>query len=356
MFCSLCIDASCLAGELARRVEKPQTLRNQSWRVNCFAIAAIILLAGCSAATTDHPSDRRLTVFAGIPPTAFLVEQIGGPHVKVEVLVQSGQDPHTFEPSMQQTLAFGRAAVFFKIDMPFETVLLEKARKSNPRLLVVDTTRGMKKLTMDGLCCDETHDHSHHDAHDHGHNEHAAEGQPDPHVWLSPPLLKIMAENVAAGLCQADPAHRREYEQNLAALAARIDALHNRVERMLAPHRGQAFYVFHPGFGYFADAYGLKQKAVEAGGRLPTPRQLHALVEQAKADGATVVFVQPQYSPQGVQIVADAIGAKVATLDGLNKNVPADIEEIADKIAAALNQGTPQNATSGDETAEHAEK
>ena len=40
---------------------------------------------------------------------------------------------------------------------------------------------------------------------------------------------------------------------------------------MLAPYRGHSFYVFHPGFGYFADAYGLRQEAVEAGGHSPTP-------------------------------------------------------------------------------------
>ena len=149
-------------------------------------------------------------MFAGIPPLAYLVEQIGGEHVKVDVLVQPGQDPHTFEPTPQQVVALGRAAVFFKIDMPFEAVLLEKVQEGNRRLAVVDATRGIEKLPFDGPCGEEA-----------GHEPRSQTSHADeldPHVWLSPPLLKTMAANIAAGLCRADPVHKREYERNLAAL------------------------------------------------------------------------------------------------------------------------------------------
>ena len=100
---------------------------------------------------------------------------------------------------------------------------------------------------------------------------------------------------------------------------------------MLAPYRGRSFYVFHPGFGYFADAYGLKQEAVEAGGRSPTPKQLRALIEKAQADGVKTIFVQPQYAPQSAQVVAEAIGGKVVAINGLGKDVIADIEDIASR-------------------------
>ena len=121
--------------------------------VRCRRVGCVFL-AGCGSAPTDHPSDDRLPVFAGIPPLAYLVEQIGGEHVKVDVLVQPGQDPHTFEPTPQQILALGRAAIFFKIDMPFESVLLEKVQEGNRRLMVVDTTAGITKRRMDAPCCE----------------------------------------------------------------------------------------------------------------------------------------------------------------------------------------------------------
>ena len=87
---------------------------------------------------------------------------------------------------------------------------------------------------------------------------------------------------------------------------------------MLAPYRGRSFYVFHPGFGYFADAYGLKEAAIR--GRRPlahAPSSFTPSIEKAKADGVTTVFIQPQYA--GAQAVADAIGGRVVTINGLGK-------------------------------------
>jgi zinc transport system substrate-binding protein len=297
-------------------------------------LGLVALLAGCGGRPTDKPAvQRKLPTFAGIPPLAYLVEQIGGEHVKVDTLVQPGQDPHTFEPTPQQILALGRAAVFFKIDMPFEQVLLDKVREGNQRLVVVDATAGITKRTMDVDCCEHGLAHQCHDD---------DAGEPDPHVWLSPPLLKVLATNICKALCEADPSHSDDFKRNQTVLSGRLDTLDRQVRHMLAPYRGCWFYVFHPGFAYFADAYQLKQEAVEAGGRLPAPKQFHALVEKARTDGVKTVFVQPQYAPSGAQVVADAIGGKVVPINGLAKDVVADIEEIAAKIADSLKDSRPR--------------
>ena len=299
--------------------------------------ALLLLIGGCTSATDEHSADARLRVFAGIPPLAYLVEQVGGEHVKVETLVQPGQDPHTFEPTPHQILALGKAAMFFKIDMPFENMLLEKARDGNRRLEIVDATEGVKRRWMDVPCCEEPA----------GHDHHSEKGEPDPHVWLSPPLLKTLARNVAAALCRGDPLHKADYQRNLAALLKRLDSLDRRVGRMMAPYRGRSFFVFHPGFGYFADAYGLHEEAIEAGGRSPMPKQLRTLIEKAKAEGVTTVFVQPQYAPESAQAVADAIGGKVVAINGLGRDVIADIEDIALKIEIAMRRSTPRRGNRG---------
>jgi len=313
--------ATAVAGRLGDigflQVNKRSVLRSM-FRPYCAA--TLLLLAGCGRSPAERPGDGRLAVFAGIPPVAYLAEQIGGAHLSVEVLVQPGQDPHTFEPTPRQVLALSRAKVFFEIGLPFENVVLAKVREGNPQLTVVDVAKGVAKRMIDG----------------HAHDQHAEGGEPDPHVWLSPPLLKTQAENVAAGLSAADPAHAEEYRRNLTALLARIDAAHQRIGRMLAPYRGRSFLVFHPGFGYFADAYGLKEEAVEAGGRPPAPKQLRALIEKAKAEGIKTVFVQPQFDPHSVRVVAEAIGGEVVPMDGLAKDVLANLEDIGGKIEKAL--------------------
>ncbi len=86
--------------------------------------------AGDSAA-----APAKIPVFAGIPPLAWLVQRIGGPWVEVGVLVSPGQNPHVFQPSPRQVVAVKKAALFFKIGMPFESRLVEllQSRTSGPR-------------------------------------------------------------------------------------------------------------------------------------------------------------------------------------------------------------------------------
>jgi zinc transport system substrate-binding protein len=289
------------------------------------AYAGLALLAGCVPSDSGKAGDGRLPVFAGVPPVAYLAEQIGGQYVTVDTLVQPGQDPHTFEPTPQQVLALSRAAVFFKVGMAFENTVVAKAAEGNPRLAVVDTAEGVTKRAID----DEVGNAG-------GHADHAGHepihGEPDPHVWLSPPLLKILAANIAAGLRRADAAHAEAYRQNLAQLIVRIDALHERLGRMLASYRGRSFIVFHPGFGYFADTYGLREEAVERGGHEPTPKQLRALIQRAKTQGIKTVFVQPEFDRRAVDVFAQAIGGKAVPMNGLAKDVLADLDDIAVKV------------------------
>lgn len=296
-------------------------------------------IAGCGPQRVSPPQDDRLAVFAGLPPVAGLVEQIGGDYVKTDVLIDAAQDPHTFEPAPHQILALSRAAIFFTGDMPFERLLLQKIRQGNEQLTVIDVTEGIKKRQVDGSCCD--HDAGHDD---HGHDaEHAAEqGEPDPHVWLAPPLLVIEANNIAEALCLADPSHGHEYRRNLAKLVDRLGDLDRRIKRMLAPYHGRSFYVFHPGFGYFADAYGLKQVAVEVEGRSPTAREYRTLMTEASQKRVEVLFAQPQYAQQSAQVIAEQIGGRVVQISGLEKDVISDIEDIATKIASAMKEESPE--------------
>ena len=290
--------------------------------------------AGCGPPAARSAAGK-LPVFVGIPPLAYLVEQIGGPHVRVGVLMQPGQDPHTFEPTPQQVLALNKARLFFEVGMPFERILAQRIKEGNQRISVVDAAQNIqKRILVDGCADKHLETPGREDVGRPGHPHPA--GEPDPHVWLSPRLLKKLAENVAAALERADPADARAYAKELAQLSDRLDTLDAEVGRRLAPYRGRRFYVFHPGFGYFAEAYGLHQVAIEEDGRQPTPKQLQSLIACARNDHVRVIFVQPQSPQQSAEVIAEAIGGKTVMIDGLAKDVPRDIDDIADKLAAAF--------------------
>ncbi len=315
-----------------------------------YGLAAVLFLAfGHCGALAGEPADDPFEVFVSIPPQAYLVERLGGQHVTVHVLVQPGQEPHTFEPTPRQVMALGRAKLFLAVGLPFETRLLAKIRSAQQKLTVVDTTEGITKRKMaSSHRPTPTQPSAHaprakghrdgHEAHEqHGNHRPAADAVgDDPHVWLSPPLLLTMARNVARALQQTDPGHTAVYEQNLAALAKDIETTHRQVGEVLAPYKGQSFYVFHPAFGYFGDAYGLRQEAVEIGGKSPTPRQLARLVAKARADKVRIIFVQPQFDAKSAEAVAKAIGGAVVAMDPLARDVLSNFSRMATKIKAAL--------------------
>jgi len=302
-----------------------------------FLTSFLILLAGLWSKGEQQDSGR-LEVFVGNPPQAYIVERVGGSLVNVHVLVELGDNPHTFEPTPKQMMALGRAAVYFKTGMPFEDRLAEKVLDSGLLMKVRDLARGVQKRRM------ATHrrlDRFEHDEVD-NHESHVKEGQHadvfDPHIWLSPPLIRIQAKNVAEVLEEVDPGSAEAYRRNLDEFLDDIDRTHAWLKEVLAPYRGRSFYVFHPAFGYFGDAYGLVQEAVEIGGKSPTPKQLRDLIRMAKAEGVEIIFVQPQFDKKSAESVAHAIGGAVVPIDSLARDVLANLKDIAVKLQRALKQ------------------
>ena len=275
---------------------------------------------------------NRLTVFVSILPQAYFVERVGGRHVDVKVLVGPGQSPATYEPTPDQMSALAGARAFFRIGVPFEETLLPKIRGTFKDLEIVDTRAGITLRKM------EAHEHEEHEG-EHEH-EHEAGGD-DPHSWLNPKLVKIQAKTICDALCRLDAANAVQYQQNLAKFQADLDALDARIAESLAPLAGRELFVFHPAFGYFADAYGLKQVPVEIEGKEPAAKDVAALVRRAREANVRVIFVQPQFSPKSATAIAREIGGAVVSLDPLARDYMKSLEAMAQQIGNALAAGPP---------------
>jgi len=280
----------------------------------------------------------KIPVFVSILPQAYFLERIGGSHVDVEVLIGAGQSPHSYEPTPKQMAKLATAKAFFGIGVPVEKVVLRKIRPSHRQLIIVETQQGITYRYLAG------HDHEDGEGHGKGHKPdgHLAQtpataGQRtlDPHIWMAPKLVKIQARNICDALSRLDPAHKQEYATNLRAFDADLDRVDARISRALAPFKGRKMYVFHPSFGYFADAYGLIQVPIEIEGKEPGARQLSKLIDGAKKDRIKVIFVQPQFSARSADAVAKAIGGVVIPIDPLARDYLANL----DRIAAAVERG-----------------
>lgn len=266
-----------------------------------------------------------MEVYVSIPPQKWLTDQLGGEKVITHVLVAKGQDPHTYEPTPKQISNLSRSKIYFTIGMEFEQQITGKLAASVAGLTMIDTSQSLAKIDMNA----GGHHHEASSA-DHGHN------MTDPHVWLSPVNLREMAHVMAAAMTIADPDNALYYEQSLQRVTDTLSRLHQQIQTDLAPFKGSAFFVFHPSFGYFARDYNLEQEAVEISGKSPSPKQLSALITQAREDNVHVIFVQPQFDTKSAATVAQAIGGVVEPLDALAEDVAGNLLNIAAKIKSAL--------------------
>jgi zinc transport system substrate-binding protein len=296
-----------------------------------FSLKTIIIFLLSFLIQSSAFADNRLSVFVSIEPQKYFVSQLGKDLVDVQVMVQSGASPHTYEPKPLQMAALSKAGIYFSIGVTFENAWLNKIASSNPHLLIVHTDEKIQKIPM------STHHHHHHDdddddtAHspveDHNH-DHQQNGILDPHIWLSPPLVKIQALNIFKALQQADPANSETYEANYKNFIAEIDLLHIELENTFSGKEETPFMVFHPSWGYFAKTYGLKQVPIEVEGKDPKPAQLMEVIEFAKEHNIKVIFVQPQFSTRSAQMVAKEIGGQVVSVDPLALNWAENLRQV----------------------------
>jgi zinc transport system substrate-binding protein len=325
-----------------------------------WAIAGVVIVASLitvyvlfSFRASPPASTGKVAVFTSILPQEYFVERIGGERVEVEALVKPGSSPATYEPTPRQMAALSEARLYFRIGVPFENALLPNIEETMKGLRIVDTRKGITLRAMkahhhhgeqedasgdhrEGEHEEEDHDgHEHHEGHGEG-EDHQHDGGNDPHIWLNPRLVKLQAQTIAEALIEIDPGGKDVYKSNLAAFLKDLDVLDANLAEALAPVKGKTFLVFHPAWGYFADAYGLEQEPIEIEGKEPSAMQLARIIEEAKEEGVRVIFVQPQFSQASAKQIAEAIGGAVVPIDPLARDYITNLEAVATKVGALL--------------------
>ncbi len=298
-----------------------------SLAVRLLVSLGLLSSLGLSSATVRGET---LPVYVSVLPLKHFVERVGGKHVSVHVMVGPGQNPATYEPSPRQMAALAEAAVYFRIGVPFEDAWMQRIAAANPTLRVVDVRTDVNLRAFEADAA--THQHSRlGEQKNHGGAEHQ-----DPHVWTDPRRVMIMAGTIRDNLISLDRAHRVEYQANYAEFADELDRLDQAIRQVLADKKVRRFMVFHPAWGYFAEAYGLQQIAIETAGKEPGAKQLAHLIDNARALDIRVIFVQSQFSRRNAETIARAIDGRVIAVDPLAERYSENLLLVAKAFAEAV--------------------
>ncbi len=286
-------------------------------------VFAILLISS----STLFAENEKLKVFVSILPQKYFAEKLLGNNGDVEVLIGPGMSPHTFEPLPQQMSKLSRADMFFTVGIPFENVIIGRLKNLCPDLVIAQTDENIEKIKMAGH-------HHHEESHEHHHEEaHKHEMGLDPHFWLDPIRTITMAENMAKAIIAKRPDLADSIKANLESIKSEMNQLDSELTQKLLSFKGKTMLVFHPAFGYFANRYGMVQKAVEIEGKEPAPRQLAELIRNCRAEGIKVIFVQKQFPLATAETISRSIGGRVVAIDPLAEDYVNNLKAMAEVVA-----------------------
>ncbi len=249
-----------------------------------LAIGAMLISPLTLAKTVDAVAS--FTVLADI------VKQVGGDHVKVKSLVGPDGDPHTFEPTPQDSQALAQADVVFVSGLGMEGWMDRLISASGYKGTVVVASNGVNTRQM----------------------EEDGKTITDPHAWNSMHNGVIYATNVMNALIKADPDDAADIRHSGERYIQQLQKLDSWAKSEFAgvAQSKRKVLTSHDAFGYFGQRYGVTFLApvgfsTEAEA---SASDVAAIIKQLRAEHITTYFMENQTDPRLVKQIASETGAQ----------------------------------------------
>lgn len=306
-------------------------------------------LVGLAFVAALLPVQAFAQTFTAVATTGMIgdaVKAVAGNASKVDVLLGSGIDPHSYKPTRSDIARLASADIVFYNGLLLEgkmtDALMRVANAGRPVVPVTEALDEKYLLEPEGFA-----------------------GQFDPHVWMDVTGWKKAVEAVRDSLIKFRPALADTFRTNAARYLGELDKLDTYVRDAVAsvPKESRVLITAHDAFNYFGRAYDFEVQGIqgistesEAGLKRiqelvdmlvkrrigavfvessVSDRNVKALIEGARARGHTVKV--------GGELFSDAMGAP-GTYEGTYIGM---IDHNATTIARALGGKTPARGMSG---------
>lgn len=298
---------------------------------------------GCQCNETSKGGGK--TVVSSIFPVHDLVRRIGGDIVASEILLAPGQSVHDFNPAPKVAKTVARSKALFSVGLQLDdwaSKLAEAAGSGLPVVRLGDAcaskTFVVSRVGAHSHIEDPHAQHAHDDHEDHGHEGHEHEEHEheeheeeqgheghhhpsgaDPHVWLSVPNARKMAEAITRELSRVLPEHQGDFEGKAKVLDGELDALDAELRAAVKAFKKKSLVTFHGSFGYFAAEYGLNIAAViePFPGKQPSAAYLKEVLGALKGKPVAALFTEPQLDKRPAEVLAKEANLPVRELDPL---------------------------------------
>ncbi len=319
-------------------------------RAGALLIAPCLVLIACAAARADGP----LHVVTTTSDLRSIAEAIGGDRVSVQSLGTGHEDPHFIDAKPSCMLMARDADLWIRngleLEVGYERLVLDGSR--NPRIRIgtpghLDASTGVLRLEVPTGKVDRSLG----DVHPQG----------NPHYWLDPLNVRIVAKNVAARLTELRPADADYFAGRLKDFNRRLDEgmfgaklmeaaagvaggpdqagaklwalrLKGELDAFVKDHGGDSLWggwigtmrplqgtpivTYHRSWSYFTNRFGLVVAAElePKPGIEPSPGHLAEVVKTVEERKVKFLLMEPFYSRRAPDWLASRTGLNVAVV------------------------------------------
>lgn len=267
-------------------------------------VTSVFLLLSCNSnKQKNNGSEGKKAITVSIVPEKTFVKKIAGDDFEINVLIPPGASPaaYTLLPSQLKDIA--NSVIWFKMGhIGFEYSWQDKIEQANKNMKVVDLSEGLDLIAEN----------------EEQHGDHVHVNGVNPHIWMSPVLVKEMAKKIADELTILNPDKGPDYKVNYLKFVKEIDQLNIEIKKLLKDYQGKKMILFHPSLSYYARDYGLEEYSLESGGKEPTPQHLKTVVDMAKKDTIKVIYIQSEFDREHARVFAEEIGGEVIQIRPLD--------------------------------------
>lgn len=299
----------------------------------------IALVIGLALAGSAHADEPR--VLTSIKPLQLIASAVLDGIATPELLLPVGASPHSYalKPSERRALDQAQRVYWIGPEMELFLESLLSARDTDIELMhAAGVTLRPLSGDHDGHESEHAdHDEAKHDEHAHDEHDHGAEheavhhddhhvGTHDAHIWLSPDNAQAIARTMAADLATHFPQHSERLRANLTHFERQLEALDSQLQERFEPLSSKPYFVFHDGYGYFEDHYGLKPRGIFSLSHevQPGARHVAELRNSLQKAGPSCVFSEPQFTPRLIESLTAGLPVHSAELDPLGSEASVD--------------------------------
>jgi zinc transport system substrate-binding protein len=298
-----------------------------------------LVLAAALAAVLSSPSLAAPRVVATIKPLHSIVANVMAGVADPKLLLDAAVSEHTAQLTPSQVEAMHNADLIVVVGENLEAFLHKALANPDIAQKKLVEAAGVPGLTLlparSGGLWEPHHHEGEAEAHDgepgkdHDHDD--AHGGNDPHIWMDPENVKLIANALAKTLGDIDKENAAKYQANAEKFATELDELSAETAEAVQPVRDRRYIVFHDAYQYFETRFGTSPAGSITVNPEVTPgaKRIKEIHDRIAETNAVCVFAEPQFESKYVKTVIEGTNAKASVLDGLGAKEPAGTQAYA---------------------------